>query len=157
MENFIVIALFIAGLVAIIKGGDWFVDSSIWIAKVTGIPSIIVGATIVSFATTLPELLVSTSATLKGSTDIAVGNAIGSTICNIGLIAGIILIFKPSIIHKKMFSKKAYLMLGVAVLVIVLGLDNVIGKFESIVILSTIIIFFYINIMAFKNMNTEVG
>ncbi len=155
MENIIVIALFIAGLIAIIKGGDWFVDSSIWIAKVTGIPSIIVGATIVSFATTLPELLVSTSATLKGSTDIAVGNAIGSTICNIGLISGIILTFKPSSIHKKMFSKKAFLMVGVAVLVIALGLDNVISRFESMIILSTMIIFFYINIMAFKNISTE--
>ncbi|MBN2261184.1 MAG: calcium/sodium antiporter [Clostridiales bacterium] len=155
MENVIVIGLFALGLITIIKGGDWFVDSSIWIAKVTGIPSIIVGATIVSFATTLPELLVSTSATLKGSTDIAIGNAIGSVICNIGLISGIMLVFMPIKVDKVMFGKKAFLMLGVTILALFLASDNVINKIEALIILSMMIVFFYINIMSYKNFDNS--
>ncbi len=152
MEQFWVVTLFILGLIAIIKGGDWFVDSSIWIAKVTGVPSIIIGATIVSFATTLPELLVSTSATLKGVTDIAIGNAIGSTICNIGLISGIIIFMKPGMVNQKIFSKKAILMVGVALLTGILAWDNTLSRIESMILLSGVIVFFYINIRAYQGM-----
>ncbi len=155
MSVYMTIFLFVVGLVFIIKGGDWFVDSSIWTAKVTGIPSIIIGATIVSFATTLPELLVSTSATLKGSTDIAIGNAIGSTICNIGLIAGIILFFKPREVNKKAFGKKGFLMIGITLLTAVLAFNNELNKVESAVLLSTIALFFYINIKLYKNVASD--
>jgi cation:H+ antiporter len=150
MEQIGVIIFFILGLLAIIKGGDWFVDASIWIAKVTGIPSIIIGATIVSFATTLPELLVSTNATLKGVTDIAIGNAIGSTICNIGLIAGIIILLRPEAVHRRMFSRKSYLMIGVTLVVAVFSLDNVMTRWESIVLLMGVVLFFRVNIKSYK-------
>ena len=79
-----VLLLFAAGLVFIIKGGDWFVDAATWIAEAFGIPKFIVGATVVSFATTLPEMLVSVFAALEGNADIAVGNAVGSVTANIG-------------------------------------------------------------------------
>ena len=62
---FTVLLLFAAGLVFIIKGGDWFVDAATWIAEAFGIPKFIVGATVVSFATTLPEMLVSVFAVLE--------------------------------------------------------------------------------------------
>jgi len=87
--DIIVYLLFALGLILIIKGGDWFVDSAVWIAEVTGIPSIIIGATIVSIATTLPELIVSVTANLQGSSEMAIGNAVGSIICNIGLISSL--------------------------------------------------------------------
>ncbi len=74
------------GLVCIIKGGDLFVDAASWIAEASGIPKFIIGATIVSFATTLPEMLVSVFAALEGNADIAVGNAVGSVTANTGLI-----------------------------------------------------------------------
>lgn len=151
MDLFITIALFILGLVMIVKGGDWFVDASIWIARVTKIPSIIIGATIVSFATTLPELIVSTSAVMKGSTDIAIGNAIGSAICNIGLVSGLILILKPMMVNKKFFGRKGLLMIGVTILFASLVTDNILNKYESIILFSTIILFFYINIKAYKD------
>ena len=70
--------LFICGLVLIVKGGDLFVDSAVWIAEVSGIPKFIIGATVVSFATTLPELLVSAIGAARGSNAIAIGNAVGS-------------------------------------------------------------------------------
>jgi len=151
MDLFITIALFILGLAMIVRGGDWFVDASIWIAKITKIPSIIIGATIVSFATTLPELIVSTSAVLKGSTDIAIGNAIGSAICNIGLVSGIILILKPMVVNKKIFGRKGLLMIGVTILFALLVTDNILNKYESIILFSSIIIFFYINLKSHKD------
>ncbi|MBQ7714927.1 MAG: sodium:calcium antiporter, partial [Clostridia bacterium] len=83
------VLLILAGLVLIVKGGDWFVDSSAWIAEVSGIPKLIVGATIVSFATTLPELLVSSFAAAEGNVSISVGNAVGSVTANLGLIMAI--------------------------------------------------------------------
>ena len=89
------VLLLVLGLAFIIKGGDWFVDSAIWMAKITKIPPFIIGATIVSLATTVPEVLVSVIATAQGSTDLALGNAIGSIIANIGLIMGISLFVAP--------------------------------------------------------------
>ena len=84
--------LFIVGLVLVIKGGDWFVDSASWFAEATGIPKFVVGATVVSFATTLPELLVSVRAAMTGSTQLAIGNAVGSVTANTTLIMGVSLV-----------------------------------------------------------------
>ena len=75
---FLVLLLFAAGLVCIIKGGDFFVEAATWIAEASGIPKFIIGATVVSFATTMPEMLVSVFSALEGNADIAIGNAVGS-------------------------------------------------------------------------------
>lgn len=86
METVLMYVLFIVGLILIIKGGDWFVDSASWIAEVLGVPKFVIGATIVSIATTLPEMLVSIQATLKGNVEMAAGNAVGSVTANTALI-----------------------------------------------------------------------
>ena len=82
------VVMILAGMVAITKGGDLFTDSSVEIARITRIPPVVVGATIVSMATSFPEFMVSLTGTLSGSAEFAVGNAIGSCLCNIGLIIG---------------------------------------------------------------------
>lgn len=105
-----VVVFFIVGLVFIIKGGDWFVDSASWIAEVTGIPKLIVGATIVSIGTTLPELLVSLIAAVNGEYDMAAGNAIGSVTVNVAVILSLALIFMPSAIKRKDYILKSVLM-----------------------------------------------
>ena len=74
---FLVLLLFAVGLICIIKGGDLFVDAAAWIAEASGIPKFIIGATVVSFATTMPEMLVSVFSALEGNADIAIGNAVG--------------------------------------------------------------------------------
>ena len=79
------VLLFAVGLVLLIKGGDWFVDGATGIAKRFNLPDIVVGATVVSIGTTLPEVMVSTTGALAGSGAMAYGNAIGSIICNIDL------------------------------------------------------------------------
>ena len=89
MELFSIVVFFLIGLVLIVKGGDLFVDAASWIARVSGVPAFIVGATVVSFATTLPELIVSLIAANNVKIDIATGNAIGSVTSNTGLIMSI--------------------------------------------------------------------
>ena len=83
------VLLFIVGLACLIKGGDWFVDGAAGIAKKFHMPEILVGATVVSIGTTLPEVMVSASSAVSGHGEIAYGNAIGSIICNTALIAAI--------------------------------------------------------------------
>ncbi len=90
------VALFILGLVLICLGGDRLVDAAVAIARKIGIPEIVVGATIVSLGTTLPEILVSTTAAFDGSAAIAAGNAFGSIICNTALIAGLTQTIRPT-------------------------------------------------------------
>ena len=84
-----VVLLFILGLVLIVKGGDYFVDAATWMAEVSGIPKFIVGATVVSVATTLPELIVSVMSALQGKVEMGIGNAVGSVTANTALIMGI--------------------------------------------------------------------
>ena len=90
------VLLFVVGLVLICLGGDRLVDAAVAIARKLGIPQIVVGATIVSLGTTLPEILVSTTAAFDGSAAIAAGNAFGSIICNTALIAGLTQTIRPS-------------------------------------------------------------
>lgn len=107
-----IVLLFAAGLVCIIKGGDLLVDAAGWIAEASGIPKFIIGATIVSFATTLPEMLVSVFAALEGNADIAVGNAVGSVTANTGLIMCLSLVCMTCLMERRQFGVKACLLLA---------------------------------------------
>ena len=95
------VLLFAVGLVLLIKGGDWFVDGATGIAKRFHLPDIVVGATVVSIGTTLPEVMVSTTGALAGSGAMAYGNAIGSIICNTALIAAISITCNPGPVNVK--------------------------------------------------------
>ena len=95
------IVLFVIGLAALIKGGDWFVDGSVGIAKKFRVPELLIGATVVSIGTTLPEVMVSATSAAKGIGDIAYGNAVGSVICNTALIAALTVAIRPSGVNKK--------------------------------------------------------
>ncbi|MCF0237039.1 MAG: calcium/sodium antiporter [Sphaerochaetaceae bacterium] len=95
------VLLFIVGLICLIKGGDWFVDSSTAIAKRFHVPEILIGATVVSIGTTLPEVMVSATSAVIGHGEIAYGNAIGSVICNTALISAITIAIRPSSVNGK--------------------------------------------------------
>lgn len=90
------ILLFIVGLLLLIKGGDWFVDSAVNIAHRFRIPELLIGATVVSIGTTLPEVMVSAASAASGHGEMAYGNSIGSIICNTALIAAITVTVRPS-------------------------------------------------------------
>ena len=101
------VILFAIGLVLLIKGGDWFVDGATGIAKRFNLPDIVVGATVVSIGTTLPEVMVSTTGALQGSGAMAYGNAIGSIICNTALIAAISITCNPGPVNVKSMKTPA--------------------------------------------------
>lgn len=95
------VILFVIGLVLLIKGGDWFVDGASKIAERFHIPEILIGATVVSIGTTLPEVMVSATSAAKGIGAMAYGNAIGSIICNTALISAITIAVMPADVEKK--------------------------------------------------------
>ena len=95
------VLLFALGLVLLIKGGDWFVDGATDIAEHFHVPELIIGATVVSLGTTLPEVMVSATSAISGHGEIAYGNAIGSIICNTALIAAITVAVRPTPIDSK--------------------------------------------------------
>ena len=110
------IVLFAVGLVLLIKGGDWFVDGATGIAKRFNLPDIVVGATVVSIGTTLPEVMVSTTGALQGSGAMAYGNAIGSIICTTALIAAISIVCNPGPVNTKSMKTPAMFFFGSAAL-----------------------------------------
>jgi len=97
------VLLFALGLVLLIKGGDWFVDGAQAIAHRFHMPELLIGATVVSIGTTLPEVMVSAQGAMVGNGSIAFGNAIGSIICNTALISAITLVVKPAAVSRKTF------------------------------------------------------
>ena len=132
---FMVLLLFAAGLLCIIKGGDLFVDAASWIAEASGIPKFIIGATVVSFATTMPEMLVSIFAALEGNADIAVGNAVGSVTANVGLIMCVALICMECAMTRKQFGVKACLLLAAILALFGFTRDGQLSVLESVLIL----------------------
>lgn len=143
-----VLLLFAAGLILIIKGGDLFVDAATWIAEASGIPKFIIGATVVSFATTLPEMLVSVFAALEGNADIAVGNAVGSVTANTGLIMCLSLICMNCVMTRKQFGVKAGILLVTIAVLFGFTRDGQLSVLESAMILVFFVIFLAENLIA---------
>ena len=108
------VLLFALGLVLLIKGGDWFVDGATGLARRFHLPEIIVGATVVSIGTTLPEVMVSATGALNGQGAMAYGNAIGSIICNTSLIAAISLAVRPAPVDTKSMKMPVLFFFGSA-------------------------------------------
>lgn len=148
--------IFVVGLVLTIKGGDWFVDSASWFAEATGIPKFVVGATVVSFATTLPELLVSVRAAMNGSAQLAIGNAVGSVTANTTLIMGISLVAIAGVISRKEFSLKGGLFLAAIVGLTLLSLGGVLPVWSAYILWAIFLIFMISNLIEGKKAaNTE--
>ena len=150
MSEFLVVLLFAVGIVLIVKGGDYFVDAASWIAEVSKIPKLIIGATIVSIATTLPELLVSIMAAVQGKTDMAVGNAVGSVTANVGLILAIALIFMAGPINRKDYLLKSILMLLASLIIACCGFAGEVNIILSIVLILIFVTFMVDNVISAK-------
>lgn len=149
------VILFVVGIALVVKGGDWFVDAASFIARAANIPSFIVGATIVSFATTLPEMIVSVMASLEGKNDMAVGNAIGSVTANTGMIMALAMVFMIIVTPRKEYLKQC-LMLVLACSVLWLGsLSGTLASWASIVLIIVFALFMVINALAAKGQDKE--
>lgn len=120
--------LFAVGVVLLIKGGDWFVDSAVGIAKRFRVPEIIIGATVVSIGTTLPEVMVSVTAAVNNNGAIAYGNAIGSIICNTALIAALTIAIRPAPVDKKTIATPVLFFFGAAAIYMVAA--YIFGRFD---------------------------
>lgn len=146
MEIALAIVLFIIGIVLIVKGGDYFVDASSWIAEVSGVPKLIVGATIVSLATTLPEMLVSVMAAAQKKVEMSIGNAVGSVTANIGLIMAISLLCMPAVIKRKDYLLKSILMLLATGILVVGGFFGKITLPVSLILIVIFLVFIVENV-----------
>ena len=139
------IILFIVGLVLLIKGGDWFVDGAVGIAHRFNMPEILIGATVVSIGTTLPEVMVSAGSAVKGIGSMAYGNALGSIICNTALIAAITIAAKPSDVDKKsMKTPVIFFSLAVLIYVLISYLNGSFSRISGILLLVLFFIYMFI-------------
>ncbi len=142
--------VFVVGLIFIIKGGDWFVDSASWFAEATGIPKFVVGATVVSFATTLPELLVSVRAAMNGSAQLAIGNAVGSVTANTTLIMGVSLVAMAGAVNRKSFTLKGGLLLAASIGLTLLSLSLELPTWSAYILWAIFLIFMISNLVEGK-------
>lgn len=145
--------LFAVGLLLLIKGGDWFVDGATGLARRFHLPDIIVGATVVSIGTTLPEVMVSATGAMLGQGAMAYGNAIGSIICNTALIAAISVACNPGPVNVKTMKMPVIFFFSSAALYCVAA--YVLGEFPrwmGLVMLAIFVIYLVINVrQGFKN------
>jgi cation:H+ antiporter len=147
---FVLILIFLIGLVLIVKGGDAFVDAASWIAEVSGIPQFIIGATIVSLATTLPEMLVSCFAASAGSVDMAVGNAVGSVTANTGLILAIALMCMPGPAARSAYLVKSLLLIGTVSTLLIFSRGGRLSPVGSILLVALFVVFLIENVHSAK-------
>ena len=146
------VLLFIVGLLCLIKGGDWFVDGATGIARRFHVPELLIGATVVSIGTTLPEVMVSTTSALTGHGEIAYGNAIGSVICNSALIAAIPIVAKPGKVDPK--SLRPPVLFFFVAAAFYAGVAYTTGSFTrpvGIILLAMFVAYIVCNVMAMKN------
>lgn len=158
--------LFLIGLILIVKGGDLFVDAASWMAEASGIPKFIVGATIVSVATTLPEMIVSilaaagaqnaASAEAANGVSMAIGNAIGSVTANTGLIMAVSIIFMPIAIKRSQIAAKGSLMLIAIAALLLLCLPGELSLVGSLAVLALFVLFIIENLIS-ASRNKEIA
>lgn len=120
----------------IIKGGDLFVSSSVRIAEILRIPRVVIGSTLVSLATTTPELTVSILSGIKAESGLAVGNAVGSCICNLGLILGVLAAIKHVEVNPQALRPTFGVMLGFGVLLLVLSWDLLLDRPQGVLLVA---------------------
>ncbi len=130
------VILIVIGFVLLIKGADFLVDGSSAIAKKFHIPDIIIGLTLVSIGTSMPELFVSSTSALDGMSDLAVGNVVGSNLCNLLLILGVSAAINPIKFKPETKKIEIPLCVGITILFLVLAnIDNDISTLDSIILL----------------------
>ena len=158
MNEVIVFILFALGLVLILKGGDMFVDAASNAASMLGVPKFIIGATIVSFATTMPEMMVSVMAAFDGRLDMAVGNAIGSVTANTGLIMALSAVFMPSDLNRRLYAPKSCMLICAVLCLWLICAKGTLSAKNSLVLLFIILIYIMENIdSGRKNISSENG
>ena len=154
-ELYIPIVALIAGLIGLVWGADKFVNGSVGVAKNFGISSLVIGLTVVSIGTSAPEIIVSINAALKDSGGLAVGNAIGSNLANIGLVLGVTALVAPIPVKRYLLREEIPILIVVTALAGLCLYDNQLDRFESM-LLGILVLPILIFMVKFKK-NHQVG
>jgi cation:H+ antiporter len=146
--------LIISGLILLVFGGNWLLKSAVALSLKLNISKVVIGMTVVSFATSAPELIVSINAALNGASDLALGNVIGSNIANLGLVLGITLILGNMEVEKSFYKIDwPVMMIASVLLFLFLSNDQVIVQYEGIILFSFLIVFLIYLLRFKKNKN----
>lgn len=145
------------GFVLLIKGGDWFVDGATGIARRFHLPEILIGATVVSIGTTLPEVMVSAGAAAQGSGSIAYGNALGSIICNTALIAALTIAIKPGAAARKSLKIPVAFFFGSAIIYCLVS--YITGEFSrtiGLILLAIFVFYMVLTVVRMKKSGADI-
>ncbi|HIH97053.1 MAG TPA: calcium/sodium antiporter [Thermoplasmata archaeon] len=142
MEIWLAFIIFVLAVVLIVKSAGWFVEGASAIARLLGVSEVMIGLTIVSFATTAPEFVTSVSASYRGDPGLAVGNAVGSCLCNIGLILAVVGIVQVTKIEKKTLHNWAIPMLIFVGITFAFSLNGEISRIDGGLILALFLLFY---------------
>ncbi|WP_370407673.1 calcium/sodium antiporter [Tenacibaculum dicentrarchi] len=130
------------GLLLLVLGGNWLLKAAVGLSLKLNIPKVVIGMTVVSFATSAPELIVSIKSALNGASGLAVGNVIGSNIANIGLVLGITLILSTIEVEKNFYKTDwPVMMVASGLLYFFIAFDNTIEQYEGIILFSMLVVF----------------
>ena len=139
------IVLFVIGLLVIYFGAEWLVKGSSRLAAGFGLSPMVIGLTVVAFGTSAPEAVVSIVSSLKDKSMIAVGNVVGSNICNIALVLGLSALFVPISGQASVIRRDIPIMMAVSVYVMVLSFNSAIGRAEGVTLLAGIVLYTWLN------------
>ncbi len=137
--------LILIGFVMLYYGAEWLVQGSSSLARSLGITPIVIGLTVVAFGTSAPELVVSVISSIQGKSMIAVGNIVGSNICNIALVLGLSAALQPITCHYTVIKRDIPIMLGISLYLFVLSFNSELGRLEGATLFSGVILYTYFN------------
>jgi cation:H+ antiporter len=133
------------GFVMLYYGAEWLVKGSSSLARRLGVTPIVIGLTVVAFGTSAPEFVVSLIFSIKDKSMIAVGNVVGSNICNIALVLGLAALFQPITSHRSVIKRNIPIMLGISLYLLLLSLDSRLGRLEGATLFGGIIVYTFFN------------
>jgi len=146
----------IVGLLLLIWGADRFVHGAAATARNLGVPPLLIGLTIVALATSAPEILVSLVAALRGEPDLAIGNAIGSNIANIGLVLGVVALLRPVELKSATLRREMPALLAVSLLTVSLFLDSYMSRVDGLVLLvGLVIVMIWLTRLGFRSSSSD--
>ena len=137
----------IAGLILLVVSADRFVAGASGLAYNLGVSPLMIGLTIVAFGTSAPEIFVSAAAALQGNTNLAIGNAIGSNIANVGLVLGITALIVPVYVHAEVIQRQFPIMFGVMIIAVIILFNLELGRFEALILVLVLFAFIFYTVM----------
>ena len=134
------LVLCLVGFILLYYGAEWLVKGSANLARGLGVTPIVIGLTVVAFGTSTPELVVSLISSIEGKSMIAVGNVVGSNICNIALVLGLAAVFQPLTSDKSVIKRDIPIMLGISLLLFIFSLNSILSRIEGAILFLGIIL-----------------